>query len=349
MPKGQRLMVGLTGESWRTRLLRNLFLFACLLLASCSPPQPAKRAVVAPSSTPTTSQRVSLAVSRTPPHLPPASFTPPPSLTPLSLNSPVPSLTPIPTWITASLQTPPVTLLNTPTESPVQTQTAEPITQTLPLPTVTPSATPTVTFSPTPTASQTPPVAAVQAALTLTAAVGEQPEGWKIHRGPGFRLALPSSWRTVDVAQEGIQPVLEILEGLEGPWASQMAVRFADPGLAPVFWAVDPQPARDGHAMLWISHTPRVAFEGLEPICVAQLTAGRISGDNERGHQCGLRANGLEVAWLVHRDPFYPASQQLEYLFLDQTELWGAHYTVSEPAWPQYAPIFFTSAGTFRR
>lgn len=118
-----------------------------------------------------------------------------------------------------------------PTATPTETPTATPTSTS----TVTPTYTPTATSTNTPTATRTPRPVAARPTPTLEA-------GWTLYEKPaeGFAIALPSTWKQIDLDPKTIDAVLEAAKGQDPQMATLLGGQMRSLVASGIkFWGFD--------------------------------------------------------------------------------------------------------------
>lgn len=244
----------------------------------------------------------------------------------------------------------PPTAAPTETDLPTATDTAiptdTPLPTATPLPTDTPTRTPTATDTPIPS-----PVPTNTPIATPTEAPPAVPAGWRGYETAKFFIALPEEWETIDVDKEGIEAIMNVLRGLNAEWAQNLINTFSNEAIqeALKFWAKDIQPAGTGYASANVTYQAMPYSISRDDLCIQLPAAYQQMGLDLLDTQCDLEINGLEAASFTNRlSAGVLAIKQVQYIFVNQKDLWSVTLAVDETAWEQYLNTFEGIAESFQ-
>jgi hypothetical protein len=173
-------------------------------------------------------------------------------------------------------------------------------------------------------------------------------EGWRGHTASGFYLALPEKWKSVNVDQEGIEPILTMIKGLNPVWTQDIARTVSPKDIqdAMKFWAMGTEPAGIGYATITVLSISMPLNGSNQDLCV-EITASYKQMDIEvLDTECGLEINKMDVVRLKMRSgPI--ASISYQYFYLQGNKSWILSLSVDETNWAKYQSTFETVAESF--
>lgn len=229
------------------------------------------------------------------------------------------------------------------------TQTAEAPT---PTPTFTPTFTPTPTPTSTPTSTLTPtPSSTPTTTPTPTATPLPLPAGWRDHAASGFHIALPERWESLAIEEEGIEAILNSLEGINTEWARNITLMFSSEAIqeAMKFFAMDSEPAGIGFATVNATYQPLAFPIKVDDLCTIMPSVYEQLGVEMIEAECGLEINELDAARFTSRFQMGAlAVKQYQYVYVQENSTWTLTLGVDETEWSAYEPIFVTIAESFR-
>ena len=215
--------------------------------------------------------------------------------------------------------------------------------QTAEAPTSTPTLTPTSTPTPTPTLTPT-------LAPTLTV-VPSMLADWREHSTSGYHIALPDHWEVVDVGEEGIETILDSLEGTNAEWAQNITTMFSAKAMRDMteFWAMDPEPAGIGYATVYITYQSQPFPLTIDVLCALMPSMFEPMGIELVHTECGLTVNDLDAARFLTSLPTDSMNlKQYQYAYVREGNIWTLALTVDETEWSEYEPTFAAIAESFR-
>ncbi len=196
--------------------------------------------------------------------------------------------------------------------------------------------------------------------VAFDAYVASLPEGWVVHTGDGFSIALPERWEPADVTKEEIESALEALEELDAEWAQSVVDQYSSKEIhkAIKFWARD-QVGTD-YAALQIhlhqsSRPPQLSYRAGDGFAHIKAQIEALESQYTRlgceviSFKSDMMINGLDAGWISMRLPAVSVTiRQEQYFFLHERDLWVLDIIVDETAWETYEPIFAQIARSFR-
>ena len=166
-----------------------------------------------------------------------------------------------------------------------------------------------------------------------------------------FYLALPETWISVDIDEEGIDAILNILESTNEDWAENFLSMFSSDALAEYlkFWAMDSQPAGMGYANLVVTYQTMPFAIPIADYCDQLPATYSQLGIELLDARCDLKINGLDSARVSLRLSVGALTvKQSQYIFLKGRKAWSMACSADETQWEKYAPIFDTIGESFQ-
>jgi hypothetical protein len=155
----------------------------------------------------------------------------------------------------------------------------------------------------------------------------------------------------VDVGEEGIETILNSLEGMSTEWAQSITTMFSAKAMRDMteFWAIDSKPAGIGYATVYITHQSQPFPVTIDVLCALMPSMLEQMGIELVHTECGLTVNGLDAARFVTSLPADSMTlEQYQYAYLREGNIWTLALTVDETAWSEYEPTFAAIAESFR-
>jgi hypothetical protein len=177
------------------------------------------------------------------------------------------------------------------------------------------------------------------------------PAGWREYSVSVFHVALPDRWEAVDVGQDGIEAILNSLDGTNSEWAEDATAMLSAGAMQQMveFWARDSEPAGIGYATASITYQTQPFPIPIDILCALMPSFSEQMGFEVVEVECGLKINDLDAARFVTSLQMgsMPAKQYL-YTYVRAGDLWTLSLTVDEADWSRYEPTFAAIAETFR-
>jgi hypothetical protein len=155
----------------------------------------------------------------------------------------------------------------------------------------------------------------------------------------------------VDLGEEGIETILNSLEGMNTEWAQNIATMFSAKAMRDMteFWAMDSEPAGIGYATINITYQSQPFPLTIDVLCALMPSMFEQMGIELVDTECGLIVNDLDAARFLTSLPTDSMTlTQYQYAYVREGNIWTLALTVEETEWSEYEPTFAAIAESFR-
>jgi hypothetical protein len=175
--------------------------------------------------------------------------------------------------------------------------------------------------------------------------------GWNDFTAEGFQLKLPGQWAAVDAAKDGVNAILEKVQGLDSQWVQEVTAMVTTDGIRDImrFWAMDTQQAGRSYATANITYQAIPSSVTLEEVCTQVESTYENMDVSFVNNVEKFNIQGLDAArFELKNSSGSSATHEYQYYFLRDGSCWLLTLAVDDAQWDAYEPIFAQIAESFK-